>query len=486
MFKFTAAHLSTEPGNWLLGRFQHPISNADLQSPERIKRNKDVCMRRDSGKRPRKQKYKVDDFGTVKLKLPRKEGKGDLRIQLTHACEKKGSVPAAFQLKLDSEFEKLRKAKEVKAPRLSGRVTKESLGYVEAWLRNLLAKGIGCNEFNLAVRAMASVLSTTALKTKCLDKHRKHFACTPSGLKAMNCLRKRISLIDMKLRGVWLRRKNIIYLRKACGNTRLARLRKHRSVFVRELRRLGRERKAGELASRRRTADSRFKYQKTWSAKKENAKCGSDDGITIEEHRAFWSELWGNPWNGDLECEFLGRFLATIKGTVKAATEVHREIRPEEVDAVLRSVRPNKAAGPDGIPPWILKLSRVTRRILCIIFNYLLSKESMIPVRLTTGRTVLLPKCARPESPKDFRPITVLNTQYKVLTAVIERRLREFLMGRSWWPKEQRAVLKGVRGCHECILVDQAVVELSKGKHPRTLAMGWIDFKKAYDSVDLR
>ena len=123
---------------------------------------------------------------------------------------------------------------------------------------------------------------------------------------------------------------------------------------------------------------------------------------------------------------------------------------------------------------------------LAIVLNYFLTKGSMISVRFTKGRIVLLAKCTRADSPKDFRPITVLNTQYKVLTTVIKRKLREFLMGRRWWPKEQRAIPKGVSGYHKCILVDQAVVELSKSRYLTTMAMSWIYYKKVYYSIDLR
>ena len=54
-------------------------------------------------------------------------------------------------------------------------------------------------------------------------------------------------------------------------------------MFVRELRRLGGERKTGELSSRWRAADSRFKYQRIRSKKKDTAKSASEDEITIEE-----------------------------------------------------------------------------------------------------------------------------------------------------------------------------------------------------------
>ena len=107
---------------------QHPTPYVDTQLSRRIKRNENVCMRRDSGKKPRKQKYKVDALGTIKLRLPREKGREELRIQPTHECEKKEYVLAKFQLKFDSRFKKLKKEEEVKTLKFSGRVTNENLG----------------------------------------------------------------------------------------------------------------------------------------------------------------------------------------------------------------------------------------------------------------------------------------------------------------------------------------------------------------------
>ena len=52
-------------------------------------------------------------------------------------------------------------------------------------------------------------------------------------------------------------------------------------------------------------------------------------------------------------------------------------------------------------------------------------------------------------------------------------------------PDEQRGCRKNSRGTKNQLLIDKQVLKHCK-KHQRNLAMGWIDYKKAYDMVPHR
>ena len=83
----------------------------------------------------------------------------------------------------------------------------------------------------------------------------------------------------------------------------------------------------------------------------------------------------------------------------------------------------------------------------------------------------------------NYRPIACLNTQYKFATAVLDDSLAVHVEANGLLPEEQRALKKGARGCVECLAVDIVVITDACFKGLKTLCVGWIDFKEAYNRV---
>lgn len=80
------------------------------------------------------------------------------------------------------------------------------------------------------------------------------------------------------------------------------------------------------------------------------------------------------------------------------------------------------------------------------------------------------------------RPITCLNTSYKLLTALMARILMKHAMEVGALPREQKALRKGSRGCLDALTIDEAISEEVRVLR-RNLEVGWIDYQKAYDRV---
>ena len=97
------------------------------------------------------------------------------------------------------------------------------------------------------------------------------------------------------------------------------------------------------------------------------------------------------------------------------------EITIEQITAQIRKLKPYKAPGPDGIPNIVLTKSAdliVTR--LLPIYKAMLERSSMFkPWKEFV--TVVLRKPGKPryDTPKAYRPIALLNTMWKVITAII-------------------------------------------------------------------
>ena len=95
---------------------------------------------------------------------------------------------------------------------------------------------------------------------------------------------------------------------------------------------------------------------------------------------------------------------------------------------------------------------------------------------------LLIAKSVRTSLPDQNRPIACLNTMYKTLTVIVERRINEHVDRYAILPQEQRALRKGRRGCFNALMVDSMVTEDAVLRH-RDLDVAWIDYKKAFENV---
>ena len=105
-----------------------------------------------------------------------------------------------------------------------------------------------------------------------------------------------------------------------------------------------------------------------------------------------------------------------------------------------------------------------------------------IPKWLSSGKTFLIPKTNRLDLPSEYRPITCLNTIYKIYTGLIAGYLKRHVMVNEVWDKEQLGARENVLGTIDQLLIDQCIMEEVK-QYQRNLAVAYYDYKKAYDYV---
>ena len=105
-----------------------------------------------------------------------------------------------------------------------------------------------------------------------------------------------------------------------------------------------------------------------------------------------------------------------------------------------------------------------------------------MPDWLIRGRTVLIPKAGSTGSPDQYRPITCLNTMYKLFTSVLTRILMHHVSSKNLLPEEQKALRSKTRSYLDALVIDAAVAQESK-TYRRNLSVAWIGYKKAYDMV---
>lgn len=154
-------------------------------------------------------------------------------------------------------------------------------------------------------------------------------------------------------------------------------------------------------------------------------------------------------------------------------------ILPEDVLMILKAMKPKSAPGPDGIGKLDILRWDPTGIKLAKLFNTMLLKGK-IPSSLKKSRTVLIPK-GGPSFDESllihWRPITLSSVILKTFSGLITKRLSEAC---KLHPR-QRGFIQ-TPGCAENISTLNGLILKAK-KDKRSLAVVFIDFAKAFDSV---
>ena len=107
---------------------------------------------------------------------------------------------------------------------------------------------------------------------------------------------------------------------------------------------------------------------------------------------------------------------------------------------------------------------------------------SRIPEWWPSGRTVLIPKTKNLSDEKNYRPITCLNTSYKILTGLVAKYMRERALVNEIWGEGQLGAVEGVLGTVDQLIIDRCIMKEVE-QHHCNLAAAFYDYKKAYDKV---
>jgi hypothetical protein len=141
--------------------------------------------------------------------------------------------------------------------------------------------------------------------------------------------------------------------------------------------------------------------------------------------------------------------------------ELMEEVTKEELKEVIHSFQKDKSPGPDG---WSMDFFLglfyfIGKDILKVVEESRINGVMHPPLNATF--ISLIPKKDAPQTFEDFRPISLCNNIYKVVTKIISRRLKS-LLSKSI-SQEQFGFLEG-RQIHEAIGVAQETLHSMKTK----------------------
>lgn len=151
-----------------------------------------------------------------------------------------------------------------------------------------------------------------------------------------------------------------------------------------------------------------------------------------------------------------------------------------ENEAVVRDSDGSKSPGPDGYNfAFIKEFWYLIKNEVRIMFDQFHANE-VLPKGMFSYFVTLIPKVSSPMELKEYRPISLLGSLYKLLAKVLARRLAAVM--NSIISPTQSAFLKG-RHLVDGVLVVNELVDYAK-KAKKECLIFKVDFEKAYDSVD--
>ena len=199
----------------------------------------------------------------------------------------------------------------------------------------------------------------------------------------------------------------------------------------------------------------------------------------LKDTTNFYQRLYTSETTDDLAQEYLLNNL-TQTLTDEDRDTVEGEITLDELFTGIKSFANDKSPGCDGLTAEFYKTfcTVIGNDLVEVINNGFQKGELSITIR--RGVIVLIPKGGEKKLKKNWRPISLLNYDYKIITKVLTSRLRDIL------PKiihpNQKCGIKG-RSIHDGAALIRDLIDYVNYKNIPGLIIS-LDQTKAYDRVE--
>uniref|UniRef100_A0A803T714 Reverse transcriptase domain-containing protein n=1 Tax=Anolis carolinensis TaxID=28377 RepID=A0A803T714_ANOCA len=175
------------------------------------------------------------------------------------------------------------------------------------------------------------------------------------------------------------------------------------------------------------------------------------------------------------------------KQDIPKITETQRErlngrITEEEISRAIKKLPSSKAPGPDGFSMLYYKIFQdILVSPLQKVMNKIL-EEGKVPQTWNSANIVVIPKGKMDNTQvKNYRPISLLNADYKIFASILADRLKEVLKVRI--AEDQSGFLPG-RQMRENIRNILNVIEYYEKNNRKEIAFLFLDAEKAFDNVN--
>ncbi|KAK2651463.1 hypothetical protein Ddye_011319 [Dipteronia dyeriana] len=151
-----------------------------------------------------------------------------------------------------------------------------------------------------------------------------------------------------------------------------------------------------------------------------------------------------------------------------------------EVLEALRSCDGNKSPGSDGFNINFIKDNWEVIEGDFMKFMDEFYRDGSIVNELNRTFIALIPRCVKPKSMKDYWPISLVGSMYKILAKVLANRMRNVI--RSVIGEMQMAFVRNRQILDSFIVAEEIIHHWKKKKDGGLMVK--LDFEKAFDSLD--
>lgn len=242
---------------------------------------------------------------------------------------------------------------------------------------------------------------------------------------------------------------------------------------------------------------SRQTYRKLVRLKKRDYERSlTADLANIRNQEQFWRTLRTfqkktPPHKLPLECwevfyqSFVHHHVSSPRLTFCDASDpfLNKPISYEELESVLIRLPCNKSPGKDGISYEFLKvLPQNWKLYVCVLFNKIF-ELGVVPNDWHEIVMIMLHKKGPPDNPENYRGIALLSSLLKTFSIILLNRLSTWSDFSGLLPEAQSGFRRG-RGCIDNVFTLSSVVQIHLRLPGRRVYAAFIDFRRAFDSID--
>ena len=158
------------------------------------------------------------------------------------------------------------------------------------------------------------------------------------------------------------------------------------------------------------------------------------------------------------------------------------DLKMKEVDLFIRKARAKGAPGNDGVCYKVYKYCPRLRLRLFLLLKDMWKRKD-VAERWAIAEGIYLPKEEESKEIGQFRPISLLNIDGKIMFGIVAKRIIAFATENGFIDESnQKAGIPGIPGCVEhAFSIWNAIKEAKDNKHD--LSVVWLDLANAYGSV---
>ena len=155
----------------------------------------------------------------------------------------------------------------------------------------------------------------------------------------------------------------------------------------------------------------------------------------------------------------------------------------KEIGDALFQIGPLKAPGPDGFPARFFQRNWALMKEDVMVAVWLFFETGHMPDEVNSTTIVLIPKVANPKKLNEFRPISLCNVVYKVISKCLVNRLRPLLD--VIVAPEQSAFVPGRLITDNAFIAFECMHTIKQERNQENSFCAYkLDLSKAYDRVD--